>query len=579
MKKPRLNLSIGQSILAVTMSVVALVLLISSTVYFSVFSERTEALIESQSREINKQIILNFEVYIEDIIETANYIQLASASLDAAGDYSELQDLYLLNTQLKRDVVAIFLFDERGRQVLGDPTSPRHSVFVPESRWFTGALSNSAIFHFLATGARSIGLDRADEVISVSKEVSYLRDGVVRTGVLMIELNFRVIRNLADMTDLGDGGHILIIDDDDSLIYSSEDPFDLSASSFPMAVDQVLGGATGEIGGHRLHMNINTLGHTRWRIATFANIDEFDAIRRSTLSLMLVIFGVVIIVTAVIASLISARIARPIHQLQTIMGRIEKGDIDTEVTVTGQKEIVMLGRSFNSMIRRIRELMDRLVGEQREKRKTELRALQNQINPHFLYNSLDSIVWLAEHDRSDDVITAVVALARFFRISISRGATFIPVADEISHVENYLTIQAIRYAGKFTYSFDVEDEMRGRKVMKLILQPLVENAIHHGIEDEGGVIRIGGRLDGDYMVFEVTNSGYGLTEARIADIHALLEGRPAVEEAEGIGVGLRNVYQRLKLYYGKDADLKFASVADESTIVTVRIPSSPEAGE
>ena len=569
--RARINLSIGQTILAATMSIVALVLVISSVVYLSVFSSRTEALVESQSREINKQIVLNYESYIKSIIETANYLQTSFHTLDVERDSRELQDLFLLNSQLKRDVVALFLFDEEGRHVLGDEISPLHVVFVPESQWFLGALEDSSIYHFLSIGANSVSRKRSDEVISVSKQVNFTRNGLSYTGVLLIELNFQVIRDLAAMTELGEGGHILIMDDDDSLIYTSEIPYSLTGQSMKMAEGLVLGGAPGEIGGHELYLNINTLGHTRWRIATLTNIDELNAVRRGIFRMMVIVFVAFMAVTSGIGALLSMRISRPVRQLQAIMRRIEEGEINIEVTVTGQKEIVMLGQSFNSMLHRIRELMDRLVGEQREKRKTELRALQNQINPHFLYNSLDSIVWLAEHDRSDDVITAVVALARFFRISISRGATYIDVRDEIAHVRNYLTIQSIRYAGKFVYEFDVSDGIMEEKVMKLILQPLVENAIHHGIEDEGGQIRISGMKKDGFLVFEVRNTGYGMTESRIREIHTHLKASADTGE-NSVGVGLRNVYQRLKLYYGEEADLLFTSLPDESTIVTLKIP-------
>ncbi|MDT8297648.1 MAG: histidine kinase, partial [Spirochaetaceae bacterium] len=517
--KPRFSPSIGQNILIATLSIVSFVLILSSVLYYFVFSARTDVLIESQSREINKQIVLNYEQYIASIIETANYIQSSTHLLDMDRDYDEMQNIYLVNSQVKQDVVAIFLFDQSGSKLLGDPIRPLHSRFVSESQWFGNALKNPEIFHFQSTGEQSASLERSDEVISVTKKVSFIQSGKLRTGVLLIELNFEVISNLADKTNLGDGGHILIVGSDDSLIYTSESPFSATSESLLAATAAVLGGAKMTIGDHDLFMNINTLENTRWRIATFTNVDEIDAIRRSMLPLLLIIFVITVLVTAAVAAILSYRISGPVRQLQGIMRRIEDGEIDVDITISGQREIVMLGRSFNSMIIKIRSLMERLVDEQRDKRKTELRALQNQINPHFLYNSLDSIVWLAEHDRSEDVITTVVALARFFRISISKGNTFIPVRDEIDHVKNYLKIQTVRYADRFQYFFHIDERLMDRNVMKLILQPLVENAIYHGMDEQGGVIEVNGSLDGKMMRFEVKNTGYGLTAARIREIH------------------------------------------------------------
>ena len=184
-----------------------------------------------------------------------------------------------------------------------------------------------------------------------------------------------------------------------------------------------------------MYFNINTLAQTRWRIVTAYNIDEIAQAKTRILYMLFIIFLGSFFLTAVVASLLSYRISRPLNQLEKSMLRIENGDFHTKVEVTGQKELVLVGASFNSMMDEIRLLMDKVVTEQREKRKTELKALQNQINPHFLYNTLDSIVWLAENERSDDVITTVVALARFFRISISKGKNFIPVRDEINHIK------------------------------------------------------------------------------------------------------------------------------------------------
>jgi two-component system sensor histidine kinase YesM len=288
---------------------------------------------------------------------------------------------------------------------------------------------------------------------------------------------------------------------------------------------------------------------------------------RQLVLILIVIFLAFIGVSALVAGFISMKVSRPINQLKSAMLKIEAGDFSTPVAVSGQREIVSLAHSFNSMTAKIQELMQSLVAQQREKRKMELQILQNQINPHFLYNTLDSIVWLAEHRRNKDVITTVVSLAHFFRISISKGEIFIPVEDEIFHVQNYLTIQSIRYGDKFTYAVSIDEGMKKMKVMKLILQPLVENAIYHGVGDEGGEISISGSLEGDFMVFRVRNTGYGITERQIAEMYETMHGG-----RERPSIGIRNVYQRLKLYYGERSDFTVESVLDESTTVTLLIP-------
>ena len=565
------SLSIGQNIFITTLSIVMIVLFLTSTIYYSVFTNRINSLIENQSREINKQIVLNYESYIKSVIETSNYIQAASLNLDVRDSYNELQDIYLYNSEIKKDVVSIFLFDEEGKKILGNSPDNMRFYNIPDENWFKNALSEKTTFHFSAPHRQSLASIRNEEVISVSKSVKYSTAGTEKDGILLIELNFKTLTDLADKTNLGQGGHILILNDDDSIIYLSgkREQKDLSAS-IEIAVNNYLGGFKTEIDSMEMYININTLIQTRWRIVTINNVNELALARREMLLILFVIFVLSFAVTAFVSFIISGRISSPLNQLKKSMLKIEKGDFHTKVEVSGQKEVVRLSRSFNSMLAEISRLMDKVVNEQREKRKTELKALQNQINPHFLYNTLDSIVWLAENKRTEDVITTVIALARFFRISISKGETFIPVKDEISHIKNYLTIQKIRYVDKFEYNFEIDPEVYDFKVMKLILQPIVENAIYHGVGEETEHITIRSYLDGGFLVFEVENTGYGITEERIEDIYSILKG-----ENSKSSVGMRNVYLRLKLFYGDKADIHISSELDELTIIKILIPAEP----
>lgn len=570
-KLTRPDLSIGQSILVSTLAIVTIVLIITGLIFYSTFTSRTDELIVSQSREINKQIVLNYESYINSIIETANYIQSSSMNLDLEDSYNRLQDIYILNQDGKRDLVSVYLFDTDGQILLGGSSRRNRNIEAEIELWFLSALRDEGIFYFSPPHILSI-LDH-EEVISVSKLVDYLDDNEQKKGVLLLELNFRTITDLAEKTNLGIGGHILILDDDDSLIYSSTKDQAMALESLRLAQQQNLGGFKAEINSLEMYVNINTLSRTRWRIVSVSNIDDISRAQdKMFLILFFILFGS-IFVTTIVAILISRRISRPLNLLKKSMLLIEKGDFYNRVEVSGQKEIVQLANSFNNMIDEIRTLMDRVVDEQREKRKTELLALQNQINPHFLYNTLDSIVWLAENEKSEDVITTVVALARFFRISISKGKNFISVRDEISHIRNYLTIQKIRYTGKFEYIFEIDKEIYDYHVMKLILQPLVENAIYHGVGEETGLITIRGYKQDLFLVFEVENTGYGIPEEKIQQLYRILAG-----DEEGHSVGLRNVYQRLKLYYGDDADLIISSELDEMTNIKLMIPAGHQEG-
>lgn len=543
-------------------------LLVTGIIFYTTFSQRTDTLVESQSREINKQIVLNYESYINSVIETANYVQYASLNLDVNSAVSELQNIYLINSEIKRDVVSIFLFDSHGLQILGDPVRESRRSGITRESWFTSALAENSIFHFSADNSQSVSADNDEQVISVSRSVKYTDTGENKNGVILIELNFRTITDLAEKTNLGPNGHILILNDDDSLIYSSGTYDQIrSKESVQIAVENYFGGFPAEIDTKVMHMNITPLSQTRWRIVTVNDVDEVAQAKRRMLLVLVLVFLASGLVAAAAAVAISRRISSPLKLLRESMANIEKGDFYTKVSVSGQREVVHLAASFNSMIDTIRSLMEKIVEEQRDKRKTELRALQNQINPHFLYNTLDSIVWLAESNRTDDVITTVIALAKFFRISISRGETFIPVSDELSHIRNYLTIQQIRYQEKFTYTFEIDEGIYEYKVMKLILQPIVENAIYHGIGDEQEKITIRGYRENNLLIFEVENTGYGVTDERISEMYKILDGTHEVHS-----VGIRNVYQRLKLYYGNEGNIKITSTLDEMTNIKLVIP-------
>lgn len=567
MKKTIRNLSIGQNILFSTLGIVMIVLSITSVIFYLIFTKNTNQLVADHSREINKQIVLNYENYINDVIETANYIQTAALNLDVDKSYTQLQNIVFFNTDIKKDVVAIYLFDEDANLIIGDSDNVARLSETKDKKWFINAIEEQTTFHFSAPHYATLVFN-IDNVISVSRSVEFLKGGVKQRGVILIEINFNKIINLSDKTNLGEEGHILILNDDDSLVYSSGPKNDKGSSeSHELSIEKYLGGFRATINSKEMYININTLTHTRWRIVTVNNINNIALARRQFFILLVIISVVTYLLSIAVALYISHRISSPINQLRTTMLKIERGNFLTKVKVKGQKEVVQLSKSFNSMLERISSLMEEVVDEQRNKRKTELKALQNQINPHFLYNTLDSIVWLAENERTEDVITTVIALARFFRISISRGATYIPVKDEISHIENYLTIQKIRYVNKFEYSFDVADEIYNYKIMKLILQPIVENAIYHGVGDETELIQIKAYKDESFLYFEVENSGYGITEERIEEIYAILKDTDSISS-----VGMRNVYLRLKLYYGDKADIKISSRLDEMTNIKLIIP-------
>ena len=277
---------------------------------------------------------------------------------------------------------------------------------------------------------------------------------------------------------------------------------------------------------------------------------------------------IVLFVAAFTGMILSQVLAKPAKELTKAMKAFEKNAENyTYTQVRGTEELMMLSDSFDHMVRRIQKLMEQVRQEEITLRKTELKALQAQINPHFLYNTLDAIAWLCEEGRNKDAEDMVTALAKLFRISISKGHELITIEKEIQHAQSYLRIETFRYKNQFTYTFDVDENCLGYLCNKITLQPIIENAIYHGLNrmvDEGEItIRI--REDGDDIILSVEDNGIGMTEEQCQEI---LRKEPG----DRTGIGIKNVNDRIKIYFGEEYGLTITSELDEGTCVDIRMP-------
>ena len=282
-------------------------------------------------------------------------------------------------------------------------------------------------------------------------------------------------------------------------------------------------------------------------------------------------------VLMVINAYISSRITGPIKRLEKSVNALEAGKLDTEIYIGGSYEIRHLGRSIRDMAGQIQVLMNDIVAEHESKRKSEFDTLQSQINPHFLYNTLDIIVWMIENEQKAEAVKVVTALARFFRISLSKGRSIIPVKDELEHVRNYLMIQQMRFKNKFTYQIESEPETLNLASLKLMLQPLVENAIYHGMEfmDGDGEILVRAFLEEGELIFTISDNGLGMTEEQVNGL--LKENTVHASSKRGSGIGVKNVNERIRLYFGEQYGLSIESEPDEGTTIWIHLPAIPYA--
>lgn len=288
-----------------------------------------------------------------------------------------------------------------------------------------------------------------------------------------------------------------------------------------------------------------------------------------------IVLGIVLLFSILAAFAITSSVTKPIKELSNMTKSIAQGNLDVRVEYKNMDEISYLASSFNIMAERIKDLLEKNKNEQENLKKTELKLMQVQINPHFLYNTLDTIVWMSEANNSEKVIEIVKALSAFFRITLSKGKDLITISDEIEHIRSYLIIQKIRYRDILDFEIDVSDEILGNKTLKLTLQPLVENALYHGIKNkrEGGIIKIKGYKSSDReIIFEIIDNGAGMSEKRYKEVMAELNSDSKMLVLKDSGFGLNNVHKRLKLYYGDEYGLKISSELNKGTKITVIIP-------
>lgn len=286
--------------------------------------------------------------------------------------------------------------------------------------------------------------------------------------------------------------------------------------------------------------------------------------------------SIILLITIVIAGVLVSRsitrsVAKPIQNLCKATERVGRGDFSKYAKVEASNEVAILADSFNIMQGEISHLIENIKEEQNQRRVTELQLLQEQINPHFLYNTLDTIIWLAEGGQDEEVVSMVTSLSDFFRSTLGGGRDYVTIGEETRHIESYLEIQKVRYQDILDYEIHVDSDIASSMILKLTLQPLVENALYHGIKNKRGKgnIQVLGYQEGEEAVFEVKDDGIGMTSGELEELKKSIKGE---QNTSNRGFGLANVDERLRLNYGEQYGLQFQSISGEGTTFKVRIP-------
>ena len=562
-----------QSVITLSFTAVTILsMLFISLALYRMFSDNAEKNAAASTQQIMDQVNLNLDSYLKGMLEISDLIK-SNLNSAAYNDKGNLVSLLYVTSQIRKDIVTMVVYSDTGKLLLSNPYGNYNKNFyAAEQDWFKSAVERPVGYIFVPPHVQRLFEGKRPWVVSLCRSVTFYESNKPVTWITMVDMNFSAIEQLCRQVSLGKRGYIYIADQYGNIIYHPQQQIiyaGLKNENITDALSKNPGSYFDDFQGERRIMTIQNISFTNWKMVGISYVDELVANKRnlSNFILFIPLFGIAFEILA--SMFISSKISQPIKRLEKQMKRVENGDFDIKLEVKGEDEVKRLSKTFNVMVTKIRQLMAQIISEQEAKRKSELKALQAQINPHFLYNTLDSIIWMNENKNYAGVTTMVAALAKFFRVSISKGNEIITVSDEIDHATSYLTIQKIRYKDKFDFTLHAQPEALPRKTLKLILQPIIENAIYHGISQiqEKGEIKITAAIVGNTITYHVTDNGYGI---KPQVLKGLLDQEST--SAHSGGVGLKNVNERIKLCYGSEYGIEIESELDVGTTVIIRIP-------
>ena len=577
-KKIVYNSSIRNSIfIYFTITSLVAVLLIVISIYSRLSSQLSDTVKQENISLVNR-VDSSMEVYLRNIMKLSDTIYYGIIKNVNLTEGSIGEALTLLYNNNKEQVSTIALISKEGEPINVVPAARfRKNFRANEEEWFVNALNKTENIHFTLPHVQKM-FEKGDNgynwVISMSRAVEITVGGSTEQAVLLIEMAYQGIEEVLDEVTLGNGGYIYLMDSKGEIIWHPK--FELIASGRVKENNLVAAGyddgSREEVfNGTSQTVVTKTVGYTGWKLVGVIKGTGISLNMLKTRLFIVFVILLIIFIVIIINSYISFRVTNPIRELEKSVKALEEGNLDADIYMGGSYEVQHLGKSVQDMKFRIKGLMQDIVNEHEEKRKSEFDSLQAQINPHFLYNTLDIIVWQIENEKQSEAVHTVTALARFFRLSLGKGKNIVTVKDEIDHVKNYLMIQHMRFKNKFDYEFDIAEDVLELPSLKLMLQPLVENAIYHGMEfmDGDGLITIKAWREENELYLSVADNGLGMTEDKV---EMILTGKSSSGNGRGSGIGVKNVNERIKLYFGEAYGLTIDSEPDEGTKVTIHLP-------
>ena len=471
------------------------------------------------------------------------------------------------------DIYNVAAVAKNGRYIInrGDDELTGY-VDIESLDWYQAAMESKSGIAVSSSHVQNAIQSSYKWVITLSRALVNNQTGE-REGLFFVDLNYSAISDLCNNNSIEEKGYIFVLDAEGNIVYHPKQQLmygGLKTENIDAIMECEEDSLIIDEGGESKLYTMSKSKRTGWTVVGAAYTSELLKNNEQAQMWYLLVASILLLAVIGISGIISREITKPIRSLRDSMRKVQNGQFDTHVEVITENEIGSLGRSFNLMTSEIRALMEQNVYEQKQKRKSELKALQAQINPHFLYNTLDSIIWMSEAGENDEVVEMTSALARLLRQSISNDQEEVELEKEIEYVKNYLTIQKMRYKDKLEFFIYADPRVAHVPVIKLVLQPLVENAIYHGIkykETKGNLKIYAKPVDGRVEIV-VADDGIGMDEDVME--HIFDEHR---KEQKRNGVGVPNVQKRLQLQYGSEYGIRYESVKGAGTKVVITIPT------
>ena len=566
--RPSIRLVMPLCMVGVALMVMVIVCVIYSTTATTMFSQlgmsNTLQAMDQVSERLSDSI-----GQVEDVLR-----EVADGMEDrGSADSRQFDSSLRLSAGAMENLSALLLLDEYGNPVLGLPSAEsKKTCRLTSMDWFnqarTAGLGETV---FSRPHVQNLYPGEYPWVVSVTRKVRYWQDDLPHTGILMADMRLEPLEDICRSVTLGDNGYLYILDDSGNIIYHPEQKL---MSLELISEENILSEDTQSE--DQSMVLAQTIEGTNWKLT--ASVTSDDVAKYSTAFISRVTWVVIALTAGVllVALWLSMRIVQPLTDIQVSMQRIERNLDDNRMSLPeeGFAEYASLAHSYNVMLHRIRGLMQETVDRQEQLRRMEIGALQEQINPHFLYNTLDSIVRVMETGRTPEAIEMVQALAKLFRLSINNGDYFLTVEQEMDYARNYLTIQQVRYKKRFKYELYMDESIKDLPCPKIILQPLIENSLKHGMSDMPGcTLIVRARQEGYNIVLSVEDDGLGIPPEKLKKLQEMLrDDSNIMVKKSRYGIGLRNTNRRIKLLYGSDYGLAIESEVEERTCVTITFP-------